>query len=701
MPEVLIITPESLHILFAQKNHDEYFSQLDLIVVDEWHELLGSKRGVLTQLGIALLLEYRPKLSIWGISATIDNLDEALDALVWGKRTSGVETCIIKNPAQLQLDIETLIPDEIENFPWSGHLGIKLVPQVNDLIQKSKTTLVFTNTRSQCEIWYQKLLDFNPDLAGQMALHHSAIDADIRGWIEDALKEGRVKVVVCTSTLDLGVDFHPVETIIQIGSPKGVARFLQRAGRSGHRPDARSKAILVPTHAIELIESAALELAIKNGSMEGRTPFLNTHDLALQFLTTLAVGNGLNPDQVKRIFTSIYAYKDLNSNDIDELIQFLITGGKALKSYDDYQKLIPDENGNWVIANKRLALRHRLTIGAIVSDSNVKIRFMGGGTIGSIEEYFISSLNLGDSFWFAGRCLELVKLKDNIAYVRASKTNKGVVASWIGGRMPLTSKLSETLQHVIPNHQALADEFPVLKAVEPLLEIQKSWSALPGEDTLLIELSKSREGHHLFCYPLEGRLVHEGLASLFAYRMSKIKPISFSIAMNDYGFELLSDQEIPIGEAIANGLFAQENLEQDMLESINEATLLRRKFREVAQLGGLLFLGYPGNMKKERHLQSSSGLLFDVFQKYDPENPLLRQAAHEVLHNQLEIDRLKKAFKQLAHKEVLITYPDRFTPFAFPIFTDRLREKLSSEKLSDRIQKMQVQLNKASFKIVS
>lgn len=697
MPEILIITPESLHILFAQKNNPNYFQNTEFIVVDEWHELLGSKRGILTQLAIAQIKQYTKKLSVWGISATIENLDEALNALVWCNRNEDKKPKTVVNPEEIRLDFHTIIPDEIERFPWSGHLGLKTVPKVIDVLNEHKTTLIFTNTRTQCELWYQNLLNFDPDLAGQMAMHHSSIDPDIRNWIEDAIKDGKLKVVVCTSTLDLGVDFHPVETVIQIGSPKGVARFLQRAGRSGHQPNERSKVYMVPTHAIELLESVALNYAIKQNEIESRDPYLDTFDLALQFLTTLATGAGLYPDRAWEVIQDCYSFKHMEKEEFDEIIQFLQTGGKALKQYDDYQKIIPIDD-HFEIANRKFAQRHRLSIGAIISDTAIRIKFISGGSIGSVEEYFISSLQIGDTFWFAGRCLELVQFKENTAFVKTSKSKKGVVASWMGGRMQLSSKLSSSLQYVLKNYQSMDKEYPTIEALEPLLSIQNDWSAIPDSSKLLFEYSISREGHHLFCYPLEGRYVHEGLASLFAYRISKIKPISFSLAMNDYGFELLSDQEIPINEALAQGLLSLKDIEKDLFKSINETEMVRRRFREIAQLGGLLFLGFPGSKKKDRHLQSSSGLLFEVFKKYDSENPLLIQARREVLEKQLELNRLMNAIKNLEKKEVLLTYPKRFTPFAFPILTDRLREKMSSEKLSDRIKRMQIQLNKAADK---
>jgi ATP-dependent Lhr-like helicase len=689
MPEFLCITPESLHVLIAQKDHESYFKKLDYVVVDEWHELLGSKRGVLTELAISYLKSITD-FPVWGVSATINNLDQARKVLL-GEDFKHSELVRFNDPPNLE--ITSVLPDEIERFPWAGHLGIHLIHKTIPIIKQSNSVLIFTNTRSQCEYWYHELLKFAPELAGQMALHHSAIAHDIRTWIEEVIKNQTLKVVVCTSTLDLGVDFAPVDTIIQVGSPKGVARFLQRAGRSGHQPNAVSRAYFVPTHALELIESAALTHAIQNGVMEGRIPFEESYDVLLQFFSTRAVGGGFHPDDLYKTVRKTHCYRNLSRAKFDYLVDFLKTGGSSLKNYDDYHKLEQTENG-LEIPSRKLAQRHRLSIGVIVSDPSIRIKFMKGKNIGRTEESFIAQVKPGETFWFAGRCLELVQVNDSTAYVRRSKKTKGKVPRWMGGRMPLSSQLAQTVRSVLTNWKEFTRTKPEMEVIEPLLELQNEWSQIPDEDHLVIELSTSREGHHLFCFPIEGRLAHEAMATLFAWRISRIEPTTFSIAMNDYGFELLSDKPIPLNQALEQGLLSTENLIEDLMASINETEMLQRRFREIAQISGLLFSGFPGRRKKDRHLQSSAGLIYKVFQKYEPYHLLLQQTRDEVLNVQVEQDRILHAFERLNSREVIITHPPKFSPFAFPIMVDRLRERLSSEKLIDRVRRMQKQMEK-------
>lgn len=691
LPDALITTPESLHLLLAQKKYPRRFADLEYVIVDEWHELLGSKRGVQVELGLSRLRALRPKLIVWGISATIGNLDEAKDALI----PETGDTVIVKGDVRKQLKISSILPDEVENFPWAGHLGIRLLAKVIPIVKESRTSLLFTNTRSQCEIWYQRILDYEPGLAGQIALHHGSLDPDIRKWVEMAIHEERLKLVVCTSSLDLGVDFHPVETVFQIGSPKGVARFLQRAGRSGHRPDAVSRIFFVPTHSLELVEGAALKYAAERQIIESRITFDKPMDVLTQYLVTLSLSEGFESESLFREISGTYAYRNLKKEEFDWALDYVVKGGKTLARYDDYSKVAADEDGIHRITNRRAALRHRTSIGTIVSDPALRVKFLKGGTIGTIEEYFLSRLKPGETFWFAGRSLELVQIKDMTAYVRRSSKKKGAVPSWMGGRMPLSAEMSDLIREHLSeaSHGNLIG--PEMKRIEPMLQLQAAWSRLPKKDEILIELVKDREGYHAFFYPFEGRLVHEGLAALFAWRIGQVEPITFSMAMNDYGLELLSDKEIPIEEALAKGLLSFDNLSEDIHSALNSIEMAKRKFREIARISGLIFQGYPGNKHKTKHLQASSQLLFDVFQEHEPDNLLLQQAYEEAFRFQLEEERLRESLIRMNDQKMVITRPKRSTPFCFPIMVDRLnREKLSSEKLEDRIRKLQIQLEK-------
>ncbi len=728
MPEVLIITPESLHLLLAQKNYADFFADLKLIAVDEWHELLGSKRGVQVELAVSRIVNSHWSIvnkapSVWGISATIGNLEEAravLMAPLSARRGVGGEAknsgVIVRADMHKKIEVQSIFPDEIEKYPWAGHLGIKLIDKVIPIIQQSKTTLIFINTRGMSETWYQKLLDTCPELAGSIALHHGSIDMALRLWVEDNLHTGNLKAVVCTSSLDLGVDFRPVETVIQVGSPKGVARFLQRAGRSGHAPDAVSKIYFLPTHSLELAEAAALKNAIAGNIIESREPMLLCYDVLIQYLNTLAVSDGFIPGKIFNEIKSTYCFKEMEEEEWKKIIYFITTGGHALQQYDDYKKFEVDETGLYKITNRRIAMTHRMNIGTIVSDAMMKVQWTSGGYVGVIEEYFISRLNPGDVFSLAGRKLEFVSIKDMTAYVKKSAAKKSIVPSWQGGRMSLSAnlgkKLRETLNSVsgelpvVNSELSIVNESPFidhsqftiykknaeLEALKPLFDLQKELSHIPKENELLIEQIETEDGYHLFVYPFEGRLVHEAMAAILAYRISRFTPITFSFAMNDYGFELLSDKPIPVDDTNVYELFSTENLLNDIQRSVNATEMAKRKFRDIAVIGGLVSQGYPGEQVKARHLQSSASLLFNVFNEYDPHNLLLRQSYNEVFAQQMEEKRLRDMLERIQQSKIIITYPKQLTPFCFPVKVDSLREELTSEKLEERIKRMKVQL---------
>lgn len=619
-------------------------------------------------------------------------MEEALDVLM-GDTFSKKEIQVIRADIHKVIEVETLLPDEIEKFPWAGHIGLAMLKKVLPLIHKSKSTLIFTNTRAMAEIWYQNLLSIDPDLSGVIAMHHGSISRELRDWVEDNLHSGNLKAVVCTSSLDLGVDFRPVETIVQIGSPKGVSRFMQRAGRSGHQPGAISRIYFVPTHSLELIESAALRKAIDDKLLESRDPYVRSFDVLVQYLVTLAVSNGFEPDIIYKEVKKTFSFKSISKEEWNWCLQFITSGGAALQAYDEYSK-VEIQNGIYIVTNKRTALRHRLSIGTIVSDVSMSINYVSGKRIGTIEEWFISQLMPGDTFWFAGRSLELVRVKANTAQVRKSKATKGKIPSWQGGRMSFSANLSKMLRYKI--NEVISGNYtdPELKKIAPLIELQAERSAVPTEKEFLIEYFQSKEGYHLLFYPFDGRNVHEGMGALFAWRISRIKPITFSIAMNDYGFELLSDIEIPIQEAIDKNLFSTKNLSSDLQSSINAVEMSKRKFRDIAGVAGLVFKGFPGKQKKNKHLQSSSQLFFEVFSDYEPDNLLLLQAHEEVMNFQLVEARLMEALIRISKQNLLFSRPTKTTPFSFPIMVDRLREKLSSEKLSDRIAKMKLDLIK-------
>lgn len=697
MPEALVITPESLHLLLAQKDYPLLFENLRIVAVDEWHELIGSKRGVLVELALSRLIHLNrnstkknnPALSVWGISATIGNLEEAKNVLL---HCTGKEGSIIKANLKKNIEVKTIFPDEIEKFPWAGHLGLKLADKLIPVIAAYQTTLLFINTRGMSERWYQELLNIAPELAGSIALHHGSIEQDLRIWVEEALHTGTLSAVVCTSSLDLGVDFRPVEAVVQVGSPKGVARFLQRAGRSGHQPGNPSFIYFLPTHSLELLEAAALKEAIDQSVIESRVPYMLCFDVLLQYMCTLAVSDGFYPDILFKEIKSTHCYKDITEDEWLQLLQFITIGGIALQQYNDYKK-VEIINGLYKITSRRIAMRHRMHIGTIVSDAMLKVKFMGGGFIGVIEEWFVSRLNPGDVFTLGGRNLEFVMIKEMTAIVKKSNASKSIVPSWMGGRLPLSANLGFMLRKKLDEvgSNQLKKKDVELKALAPLFELQKELSHVPSVNELLIEHIETKDGFHLFVYPFEGRLVHEAMAALLAYRIGRIIPITFSFVMNDYGFELLSDQPIPLDDSNVYELFSEENLLADIQRSVNASEMAKRKFRDIAVIGGLIFQGMPGEQVKQKHLQSSASLLFKVFSEYEPDNLLLRQAYNEVMDQQMDEPRLRDMLQRIAQSNIIIRYPKSLTPFCFPIKVDSLRETMSSEKLEDRIRKMQQQ----------
>jgi ATP-dependent Lhr-like helicase len=693
-PTVLVTTPESLSLLLSFPGTREKMESLRCVVVDEWHDLLGTKRGVQTELCLARLRNWFPNLRTWGLSATLGNLEQARDVLI-GK--SAPKAKLISGDLKKRIEVETLIPADLEKFPWAGHIGTNLLPEVLKYLERAKTTLLFTNTRSQTEIWFRALLCAKPEWENEIALHHGSIDRAVREQAEQRLRAGTIRCVVCTASLDLGVDFSPVEQVIQIGAPKGVARMLQRAGRSGHQPGAVSRIVCVPAHALELVEFAAVREAIGAGELESRIPLERPLDVLVQHLVTVALGSGFRENEMLAEVRASYAYRNLTDEEWRWCMDFVTRGGQALKVYPQFSR-VKDFDGNFVVPDQFLGRLHRMSVGTITSDSAMAVRIARGAMLGTIEESFIGRLKPGDRFSFAGHVLELVRVRDMTAYVRRAKKLSGVVPQWMGGRMPLSSQLAKVVRKKLSEAHAGIYEGIEMRAVKPVLEIQNSWSRIPEPDELLIERLQMRDGVHHFVFPFAGRLVHEGLAALIAYRVSKISPASIAVTLNDYGFGLLSAAPISLNESEWRNVFSPENLLDDLLACLNSAELARRQFREIARIAGLVFQGYPGSGKTTRQLQSSSGLFYDVFTRYDPENLLLTQAKREVLERQLEVSRLGHTLKDIAEMKLVLCETERLTPLSFPLWASFVQANVTSEKWSERVKRMALQLEEAAKK---
>ena len=692
LPTALVTTPESLSLLLARANAAELFASLQAVIVDEWHELLATKRGVQTELALARLRRWQPGLRTWGLSATIGNLDAALRTLIGTADYATGEISrgqLVQGDLTKQLYFESIIPPTVARFPWAGHLGLKLLPQVIEQIERNRTTLVFTNTRNQTERWYQEILAYKEEWAGEIALHHSSLDAATRSWVENELRKGRLRCVVCTSSLDLGVDFPAVDCVLQVGSPKGVARLMQRAGRSGHQPGATSRVICVPTHALELLEVSAARMAMQEGHIEDRQPVAKPLDVLVQHLVTIGLGGGFAAEALFREVRTTHAYQDLTGAEWQWALNFVSNGGVALQNYSQYNRVI-DKDGHYTVEDKTIAQMHRMSIGTIVGDAMLQVQYLGGAKLGQIEESFASRLKPGDRFTLAGKVLEFVRLREMKVWVHKATGSKGIIPRWAGDTLPLSAEWTAAMRAKLEAARTGQYEDAEMAALMPLFQVQQQWSVIPAPDELLIEVTKTREGHHLFFYPFAGRLVHEGLAALTAYRLGQRQPITFTLAANDYGFELLAPEPIALDEQLARTIFSVDQLLADILQSLNAAEMAKRQFREIARVAGLVIQRFPGGQKTTRQLQASSGLIYEVLQDYDGGNLLLQQAQQEVLQRQLEESRLQRVLAQFAQGRITVKRVRRPTPFAFPLLVERMQQTVTSETIEDRIRKLQL-----------
>jgi ATP-dependent Lhr-like helicase len=698
-PAALVTTPETLSIMLSLEDAHERFAGLETIVVDEWHELLSTKRGVQTELALARLRALAPGVVTWGLSATLANLDDAVAALVGPARAAAARLVQARVPRTLE--IETLIPQPMERFPWAGHMGMRLLPQVIERIEAAATSLVFTNTRSQAERWFEAIGTARPDWKPVIALHHGSVDRDLRSVAEDGLRRGRFKCVVATSSLDLGVDFGPVEQVFQIGSPKGIARLLQRAGRSGHAPGATGRLICVPTHALELIECAAARRSAAAGVVEARHPLTGALDCLAQHLVTVACSGGFREHELRAEVAGTAAFAALDDASWRWALDFAARGGPALAAYPNFAR-ITERFGRWYVASKAIARLHRQSIGTIAGDATVDVKWLRGGRLGTVEESFVSRLNPGDRFLFAGRSLSLFQFDGLTAWVKRSRTAAPLqVPRWNGGRMPLSTLLSAAVLDLVQSAAArggLATPAsapglpPEVRAVMPLLQTQARWSRLPGDDCLLVERVRSRDGHHAFLFPFAGRLVHEGLAAVVAWRIAQRRPCTLTMAATDWGFELAGREPFFDHDREWRQVLSPANLLEDLLACLNGTEMTRRHFREIARVAGLV----TGGRRTNRQTQSSAGLIFDVLSEHDGTNMLLAQTRREVLEQQFEFARLRSAVEAIAVKDIRIIDTPRLSPLAFPIWAEQVQSRLTTQGWLERITEMARELEQAA-----
>ncbi|MEM8768863.1 MAG: ligase-associated DNA damage response DEXH box helicase [Pseudomonadota bacterium] len=714
LPHVLVTTPESLSLLLSYEDATEKFGAVDLVVVDEWHELLGSKRGTQTELALARLRTLNPVMKTWALSATLNDLPAVAQAVLGPGRPSR----IIESGEPPRLELRTILGDDSAYLPWFGFLGGTLFDEVVAALDPERSTLLFTNTRNQAERWFRAIVERKPEWFPRLGVHHGSIDGVERKRVEDGLASGAVTIVICTTSLDLGVDFTPVERVFQIGSPRGVARMLQRAGRSGHRPGAASEICLVPTHAMQLIEFAALRRAIDDGRLEDRHGLDAPVDVLVQHLVTLAAGGGFEAETLFKEVRSTWAYRELDRETFDWVLRFLESGGSALRSYPNYRRLQQeDQSGRYRVKDEQIARRHRMAIGTITGNSSFRVRFRNGRELGHIEESALARLQPGDKFLFAGRALELVFMRGTDVWVKASRAAEHA-PKWIGDELPLSEPLADAVVSILAGlrQELLAGSINVERGEEPpeltrarrMLALQAQVARVPGARQILAELcdpskesqvvstsgsnGRAAGGSHLFLYPFAGQLANRLLASLLAWRISQRWPVTFALSANEYGLELHAAEPFDFTEALKDPmLFDRSTLHEDALQAVNAAELGRRQFRRVARVAGLIDEGLPSARKSARQLQTSAGLLYDVFAQHEADNLLFLQAQQEALDIHFEPERLHGVLARLSAEGLEIVRTERPSPMSFALTLDRVEARVSSETLRRRVERLKAE----------
>lgn len=699
LAQLLVTTPESLALLLSTEMGSASFHTLHAVIVDEWHELLPSKRGVLLQLNLARLRRLAPAVQVWGLSATIGNLQEALQVLV--RERSAAHTTIVQDTRRKAFDLKTLLPPESVRLPWAGHLGLANIGQVLQQVLATQSCIIFTNTRAQAELWFTALSSIWPLDMDTLAIHHGSLDQAMRLRVEDGLRQQRMRCVVATSSLDLGVDFPAVDLVMQVGGAHSVARLVQRAGRAKHRPGVPVHITTVATQAMDLCEFAATRELAQAQQYENRPPLRLCLDVLSQHAMSMSLAGGFAGEELIQEVRSTAAFADVQEVQWQAVLDFLQHGGQALDSYPQYRRLTRDEAQRYVPLDAKVARRHRMAIGTIAEQSLVKVQFLRGARLGSVEEAFISKLSPGDVFNFAGRSLELFRVENLTAWVRKSSKPGTRTPAWTGGFLPFSNPVGQRMKALLAaaHHTPDAPQVPEMVHLQPLIALQATRSHVPRQAELLVEIiataparsRKAREasaGVAWFIYPFTGRVVHEGLALLLAHRLAQQQANTFSWACNHMGLMLVPAVAVDAQALDWPALLSPEHLPRDLAAAVNFSEIARRRFREIAQIAGLLNARIPGMSFNTRQLQVSAGLLFDVLSKYDPEHVLLQAARREAMEQDLHLPDLQALLEQLSTQTVLLKTPAKHTPFSFGLWAESMRGQLSNESWTDRIRRM-------------
>lgn len=674
-PDILLTTPEQIALLLADKNAERFFKQVKTIIFDELHSLVVSKRGDLLSLGLARLFRHAPKITTIGLSATVANPQDLQAWLVPQNREHGEvsEAGLIEITGGAKPDISILETEE--RLPWAGHTALYAIDNIYRQIKEHKTTLLFVNTRFQAELLFQELWRVNED-GLPIAMHHGSLDVGQRRKVEAAMGTGSLRAIVATSTLDLGIDWGDVDLVIHVGAPKGASRLAQRIGRSNHRMDVPSKGILVPANRFEVLECKAALDANYIGAQD--TPRL--HDGALDVLCQHVLGMACAaPFQADDLFTEIKTaapYADLPRATFDKVMEFVATGGYALKSYERYAKIRKTEDGTWRLTHPRLAQQYRINVGTIIENPTLLVRMTsrkngrvgrGGRVLGKVEEYFLETLEPGDTFLFAGQIVRFEGIRETEALVTKSAADTPKIPSFAGGKFPLSTYLAQGVRNILSDPKtwsSLPDQ------VAEWLEIQKARSVLPGKRELLLETFPRADKHYLIAYPFEGRLAHQTLGMLLTRRLERMKARPLGFVATDYalGVWCLRDLSSMIrrGELSLDALFDEDMLGDDLEAWLRESFMMKRTFRNAALISGLIEKRHPGKEKSGRQVTVSSDLIYDVLNEHEPDHILLQAAWVDASTGLLDIERLgamlKRVKNHLRHMSL-----DRISPLAVPV----------------------------------
>ena len=682
-PNFLMTTPESLALMLSWKDSEKYFENLKYLIVDEIHAIAGTKRGDLLCLGITRLSSLSINICKIGLSATIQKPNEYMNWLKSGS-LKDVKSSIIQSDEYNLPDINIpLIPNRI---PWSGHSGKYAIKNIMELISLNQTTIIFVNTRAQAEIIFQELWMINNDKF-KIALHHGSLSKEQRKGVENLMSRGGLKAVVATSSLDLGIDWEHVDHVIQLGAPKGVSRLIQRVGRSGHKLNILSKASLIPTNRFEMLECHAAVNLIKTRHLDEIIFLDGALEVLAQHIVGLAISKPLDPiysfNEIKRAFP----FRKISKEIFNEILDFISTGGYSLKNYKQFHQLVKGIDGKYRPVSKRINTIWRMNVGTIVESLTIKVTLLNGKHLGNIEEYFVQGLSLGDSFLFAGRILEYHSFKSNTLKVINGFGKEPKIPAYMGGKLPLSTTLAEEVQQIIQNKSF----WPRLNSdVEFWLKAQEKKSILPRKNYLLVEIFPRQKKFYLVAYCFEGRNAHQTLAILISRKMEKlgIEPLGF--VATDYAIAIWSNKD-PFE---IESLFDKNILESDLDEWMEKTNILKRSFRSIATIAGLINRNYIGSQHTGKQMSINSDLIYDVLKRHQPDHFLLKATLQDATKGITDIKRLGKMLKKFETK-LDIKKLNKISPLAIPIMLeigkvnlkgqneDSLLEELESEMLSE------------------